>query len=320
MHPTPSERAQGVLVGLGVGDALGGPLEFMASEQITIQYGGPVSQMIGGGWLHLDPGQITDDTQMALCLARSLAECRDYKREDVLSRYLDWLSSGPLDVGATIASVLRNIAAGTSPDEASQEYHIRSGARSAGNGSLMRIAPLALAYHTPRQVLMPIIGTESSLTHYDPLATEACMVLVNVVHAFLCAPEDDFDTNRLAELMAGACIDFDAQIGAATMADCETAALSAKSEIGFVLTALSVACAAARSFDSFEAGLVWTVNLGGDADTNGAVAGAMLGARFGIDAIPERWRSVLQYRGELETIAEALVQLPALSHGVVKKG
>jgi ADP-ribosyl-[dinitrogen reductase] hydrolase len=303
------ERAQGALVGLGVGDALGGPLEFMSSEAIMAQYGGSVSEMVGGGWLHLAPGQITDDTQMALCLARSLASQCGYDRADVLHRYLDWLALGPLDVGATIASVLHSITSGTEPDEASQQYHVRSLGRSAGNGSIMRIAPLALACQTPRKTLASIVRAESTLTHYDPLAAESCMVMVTLIRAFLYAPEYDFQCNELKELLGRLSADMDDQVHAAALADCDQAAHQARNETGFVLTALAVGCAAVCNFDSFEQGLVWAVNLGGDADTNGAVAGSMLGAKFGIEAIPARWRAVLQHREELESLAETIMGL-----------
>jgi ADP-ribosyl-[dinitrogen reductase] hydrolase len=95
------DRARGCLLGLAVGDALGGPLEFRPAEQIVDRHGGPVSDMIGGGWLWLRPGQVTDDTDMACALARSLVERGGYESEAALANYVRWLKTEPPDIGIT---------------------------------------------------------------------------------------------------------------------------------------------------------------------------------------------------------------------------
>lgn len=110
------------MLGLTIGDALGGPVEFMSARQIALKHG-LITEMIGGGWLHLRPGQTTDDTAMAMCLLQSLAQCGHYNRADTASRYIAWMNSGPLDIGNTIAGVLTYIVKGIDPDDAAERYH-----------------------------------------------------------------------------------------------------------------------------------------------------------------------------------------------------
>ena len=289
------DRARGCLLGLAVGDALGGPLEFMSAAEIEARHGGPVSELVGGGWLHLRPGQVTDDTEMALCLARSLAERGGYDPDDALKRYLDWYRSGPVDIGNATRAALSAAAAGRPVGEGTLEFHERSGGRSAGNGSLMRIAPLALAYRDRPADLMHTAEQDSRLTHHDPLAAEACALFCVVVAGKLVGHD-------LLELPARS-----EPLIEALRATPEDAAKRAAAETGFVLTALAVALAAYRSFESFEDGLVWAVNLGGDTDTNGAVAGALLGAVAGAEAIPARWLEQLESKHELVELADALL-------------
>ncbi len=291
-------RARGALIGLAVGDALGGPLEFTSPAEARARHGGRVTEMVGGGWLHLRPGQTTDDTAMALALARSLDECGTYDEADALKRYLAWRASSPPDIGITVAAVLGAAAAGEPPRVAAERFHRESGGRSAGNGSLMRIAPVAVRFAREPDAMADVARRESTLLHFDPLAADAC--------EWFCA--------RLAGLLldgpeaaSPASDGFDPRIGETVALDRAAAGARAEPLGGFVLAALGVAAAAVASAESFEEALVWAINLGGDADTNGAIAGALLGARFGEDAIPERWRSVVEEADELGALAERLV-------------
>ncbi len=289
-------RARGALIGLAVGDALGGPLEFLARSDAQAAYGEALTEMVGGGWLHLRPGQTTDDTAMALALARSLDECGGYDERDVLRRYLAWRASSPPDIGITVSAVLSAAAAGEDARTAAERFHRESGGKSAGNGSLMRIAPVAVRFARDPDAMVAVARRESTLLHHDPLAADAC--------AWYC--------RRLAGLLldepAVAGSDCDPRVAEAVALDREGAAARAEPLGGFVLAALGIAAAAVETASSFDEALVWAVNCGGDADTNGAVAGALLGTRFGEDAIPERWRSVVREAEELGTLAERLLR------------
>jgi len=290
------DRARGVLLGLAVGDALGGPLEFLSAEDIKTRYDEPVRDYIGGGWLDLQPGHGTDDTALALALARSMVTRAGYVPERALAAYLDWFRSGPPDVGATTRAALEGIESDLSPAEATEAFHRKIG-RSAGNGSLMRIAPIGIRYLIDHEGREKAALLDSKLTHYDDHAADACGWLCGVVAVLIRGADP-------AELAAPSDLD-----RAWTMSPEAAAEAAIGPMAGHVDTALGVAAAALRNADSFEDGLIWAVNLGGDTDTNGAVAGALLGARFGASQIPPRWLAGLAVRDEADALAAHLLAL-----------
>ncbi len=288
-------RARGALAGLAVGDALGGPLEFLDLAEARATHGGLLTEMVGGGWLHLRPGQTTDDTAMALALARSLDERGSYDEADVLGRYMAWRASSPPDIGITVNAVLGEVAAGHDARKAAARFHEQSGGRSAGNGSVMRIAPVAVRYHDDAAALADVAGREATLLHHDPLGADTCAWYCGRLAALLHDEREPPGTDGL-----------DPRVAETVVPDRQVAAGRAERLGGFVLAALAVAATAVETAESFEEGLVWAVNCGGDADTNGAVAGALLGARFGERAIPARWLDVVDEAAEMAAIAERL--------------
>ena len=290
------DRGRGVILGLAVGDALAGPLEFLSAEEISARHGSPVDEFIGGGWLELAPGEGTDDTAMTLALARSLATQAGYDPVRALDGYLDWYRTDPKDVGTTIRAALSAAAEGRSTAEATEAHHRETG-RSAGNGSLMRCAPMALRYLRQPQQRTRAAREDSKLTHYDDHAADACAWLCDAIVALIggAGPGELAAPPRLERERAVS------RNGAASIADGPAA--------GYVGTALVVATAALTTATSFEEGLVWVANLGGDADTNAAVAGALLGARFGAEAIPKRWLDGLAVCDEATALAEQLIEL-----------
>ena len=292
-----SERARGALLGLAVGDALGGPLERLSPAQIRARHDGPVREMVGGGWLSLQPGQGTDDTAMALALARAAATATGYDPLRALAGYLEWYATDPPDIGETTRAAL---AAGPDPGNvaAAVRAYERPPGRSGGNGSLMRTAPLALRYlRDPEQRAMAA-RTDSELTHRDAQAADACAWLCEVLATLIDGRNPATALTPPPRLAAA---------WATSVEDAEAAAWSSRA--GLVDTTVAVAAAALRNAASFEERLVWAVNLGGDADTNGAVAGALLGAHLGETAIPERWLTPLLAGPEMARLAESLVEL-----------
>ncbi len=294
--PTTIDRARGVLLGLAVGDALGGPLEFMSPEQIVRAHGAPVDRYLGGGWLDLRPGEGTDDTALALALARSLATGRGYDADRALSAYLDWYRSEPKDIGSTTRAALAGAAEGRPPGEVTEEFHRRHG-RSAGNGTVMRVAPIALRHLREPARRSEAARVDSKLTHFDDHAAEVCVLVSEVLAALL----DGVDPS---ELTAPRGLAHEWAPGR------EVAAMQATSDrAGHVGVALAVASTALLSASSFADGMVWAINLGGDADTNGAVAGALLGARFGETGIPREWLEGLLVADEARGLADRLLEL-----------
>jgi ADP-ribosyl-[dinitrogen reductase] hydrolase len=294
-HPQLAERARGVMLGMAVGDALGAAVEWDHPEQIHARYGGPLRDMVASRIWRL--GEWTDDTAMALALAESMGERSGYDEDDVLARYLVWARSGPKDIGATVSHAL---ARARTPDDAraaAAAYHELSGGHSAGNGSLMRTAPIGIFYRDEPGAIERVSRLDSSLTHHDELAGDACVLLNMTIAALL-------TDRRLPQSTSGVGL-----VAAEAPGQTADELLDpVHRQIGFVLTALRVAFWAAMTAGSFEEAVVSAANLGGDADTNAAVTGALAGARFGAGAIPQRWLEPLHERERLAGAAMRLVR------------
>jgi ADP-ribosyl-[dinitrogen reductase] hydrolase len=291
-----AERARGALLGLAVGDALGAAVEWLHPDQIHARYGGALCDMVESGmWQR---GEWTDDTAMALELATSLAEKGAYDEDDVFARYVMWARSGPKDIGSTISAALMRARTVAEARAAAAAFHGRSGGRSAGNGSLMRTAPIAIRYRTDPGAVERISRLESSLTHHDPLAGDACTWLNLTLAALICGRRLPHSTSTVGRA---------AHDAVATPP--ELLAAEAQEQMGYVLTALRIGFAAAFGRPDFESAVVFAVNLGGDADTNGAVAGALAGARFGMGSIPERWIEPLLHRERIGGLANRLLRV-----------
>jgi len=294
-HAVVADRARGVMLGLAVGDALGAALEWDHPDQIAARYGGPLRDMVASRVWAL--GEWTDDTAMAIALAESLAERGGYDEDDVLARYLLWSRSSPKDIGATVGNALARASSPGSARAAAAAYHEQSGGRSAGNGSLMRTAPIALRYRDDAGAIERISRSESSLTHHDALAGDACALFNMTIAALL------FD-RRLPQSSSAA----GAVAAEAPSLSADQVLDPVQRQIGFVLTTLRVGFWAAMRAESFEQAVVEAANLGGDADTNAAVTGALAGARFGADAIPQRWLEPLLARDHISGLAVRLLR------------
>ncbi|MDX6532554.1 MAG: ADP-ribosyl-[dinitrogen reductase] hydrolase [Gaiellales bacterium] len=289
------DRARGVMLGLAVGDALGAALEWSHPEQIERRFGGPLRDMVASPVWEL--GEWTDDTAMAIELAESLGDRGDYDEDDLLARYLVWARSGPKDIGITVSKAL---ARARTPDDAraaAARWHEASGGKSAGNGALMRTAPIAIRYRRNAGELMRVSLAEAGLTHHDPLAGDACVLFNRTLAAHLNGSKP-----KPLPTIAG-----QAAMEAPHMSKDELLELVQR-QIGFVLTTLRVAFWACSSAESFEDAVVAAANLGGDADTNAAVTGALAGAQFGAEAIPMRWLEPLHQRDHIGGLAMRLLR------------
>lgn len=310
MHGSPNgqdwlqDKFRGVLAGLAVGDALGGPLEFQPARAPG-QY---VTEMIGGGWQQLAPGEWTDDTQLALCVIQSLLAKSVFDPDDIARRFVVWMESGPKDIGVHTHRVLTAIRNGTPWEQASVEAQ-DADAENAPNGSLMRCAPLAMFFFRHPEYAASLSPVLSRITHAHPDCEAAC-VLVNVSI-----------THLLAGLRASEAIEagYEACEGASTMfGERVRRAMqptNATSPTGWVLDTLEVALWAFLHTSTFEEAVVEAVNRGADADTVGAVVGALAGAHYGLAGIPPRWLDILKERDWLLKQADRLLQLAVDSLG-----
>ncbi|HTR49293.1 MAG TPA: ADP-ribosylglycohydrolase family protein [Kofleriaceae bacterium] len=295
------DRARGALLGLAVGDALGTTYEFERLDQppYPALATGPATDVVGGGPFDLAAGCVTDDTQMAVCLATSLAAHGQLDIVDLGARYVAW-SQHAFDIGVQTGAALGRIERGESPELAGRSVWIASGRQSAGNGSLMRTAPLAVhGAGTPHRAWE--VMAESMITHADPRCVFACASFDAAIAAYL-AGADAFAAARAA--LAASAV-FVRRLWHADPADDQPirgaeSAIAADLEraktddpgfdrSGFVRTAFRLAFWHAHHTASWRDAVVDVASRGGDADTNAAITGALLGARDGAAAIPPAW-------------------------------
>jgi ADP-ribosylglycohydrolase len=286
------DRIAGVLLGAAAGDALGVPYEFASPPPE-----GEVPQMRGGGLGNYAPGEYSDDTQMAVCIAEVAATGSDLRDPAALDRiavnFRRWRTEGASDIGIQTRKVLDDVrnfpeeGLGAEMRESGRLLHERSG-RSAGNGSLMRTGIVALRYLHDRGAMADAAQAVSQLTHWDPLAAEGCILWCEGVrHAVLHGTYDGV-RNGLDLLPAQR-----REQWAQWLDEAEQNEPWSFPNNGFVVTALQAAWSAIGRSDGLRSGLYHAVSAGNDTDTVAAIAGALLGARWGASAVPEEWRSVI---------------------------
>lgn len=311
------DRGLGALVGLAVGDAFGTTLEFqrIAPQPFAPLLGGPHREMVGQGPFRLAAGQVTDDSQMAVALARSLMERGGFRADAVGAAYVEWARHA-FDIGNQTRAALSLIAGGTAAPDAGRTVWLEGGRQVAGNGSLMRTAPIAVFYQDEAARRREVSMLDSALTHFDPRCQLACAAFNGAIAAAIgprpASPSEMLaaareDLGAAAEALAAKEGGFEAEIDAARQALEADLALAESADpalyggevdlarmAGFVRVAFRLAFWHLVQGASFEAALIDVVNRGGDADTNGAITGALLGARWGASAIPAAWRDRVQ--------------------------
>jgi ADP-ribosyl-[dinitrogen reductase] hydrolase len=290
-------RATASLLGLAVGDALGATTEFMDPEEIRKQYG-VHDRIRGGGWLNLPQGRVTDDTEMAQCIARAILGTGGWDLAAIAEEFARWLRGNPVDVGSTCRRGIRAYILKRQLSTPPNEWD-------AGNGAAMRVAPVALFALGDEELLSRLAVEQARLTHNHPLSDAACVTVARMVQrGILGTPMNGL--RAAAEELAGrhAEFRFDGDPGGAT---------------AYVADTLRTVFQEFFTSRTFEECLVRIVNRGGDADTTGAIAGAVAGAHYGLEAIPRRWLDALDpaVLRELTDSAERLVRLSPLFRGGV---
>jgi ADP-ribosyl-[dinitrogen reductase] hydrolase len=282
------DKAAGALLGLACGDALGRPVEFQSAESIEREHG-QVTEMLGGGAHNKPPGTITDDTELALCIAYSLLDCEKFDPADVTQRFVAWYDSNPFDIGLMTADTLRRLKDGGDWEHVRQEvWKSRPEGQNAGNGSIMRCAPYALAFANQPDRLREISRTSSSITHADPRCTYGCAVLNQTLAGLLTSEPDPLET-ALERLDSDAPDELVTALrGVPAEIDPETLQSS-----GYVIHTLQTGLYHGLTARNPRDGIVSAVNMGRDTDTVGAVTGALVGARFGAEELPDRWGQAL---------------------------
>jgi ADP-ribosyl-[dinitrogen reductase] hydrolase len=294
---------RGCLLGLACGDALGGPLKCMSADEIARTHG-TARELRGGGWLHLRPGQVTDGTEQMLLVLESYLENGAFDPHDIAERLLEWYRAGPVDLGALTREACENLLYGYNFERAGFEawQSAPEGARLDG-GSLARATPAGLMHYHDHVHLIGESRVISSITHYDERCKLGCACLsLALAHLLLVGVDGLLD--ELLEWIEPR----NTVLGYALRAIPGLRVAELRTG-GSVVETLQSALWAVLYCDEFEEGLTLLGNRGGDAGTVCAVAGALLGARFGVEAIPERWLRVLEPRERIDHGAERLYVL-----------
>jgi len=316
---TTLERYQGSLLGLAVGDAMGVHLEFHMPWDKDFT---PVNAMIGGGHyimghevIELKPGEWTDDTSLALCLAESLVLCKGFDMKDQLSRYSDYWHNGHMssigecfDIGNTTRSAIQHFEETTEPYSGLTDPDL-----SASNGSLMRLAPVPLAYAKTPLRAIEYSGESSKTTHALDVCVDACRYLgaliVGAVQGYtkeqllspqFCPVEHYWDLHPLTSKIY--------TIANGSFREKEPPEIQGS---GYVVDSLEAALWAFARTDNFRDGCLAAVNLGDDADTTGAIYGQLAGTYYGVATIPGEWKKTIVKRELIEQFSNDLFNLAA---------
>ena len=293
-----SDRYAGTLLGLACGDAVGTSVEFCPRGTFS-----PLVDMVGGGPFNLVPGQWTDDTSMALCLAESLLTKNGFDAKDQMGRYLNWWQWGYMsstgecfDIGNTVRQALLKYQQTNQPFAGSIEPE------TAGNGSLMRLAPVVLFYYPSHHEIAKFTVASSCTTHSAPEATECCELLGELIAKALSgkpkaeilgASQTTFSEEKVRSIAAG---------------EYRFKTREQIAGTGYSVASLEAALWCFWRSESFESAILEAANLGDDADTTAAITGQLAGAFYGESGIPAQWLERLYMRAEIKEMAVALLQ------------
>ncbi len=300
------ERYRGSLLGLAAGDAVGTTLEFESPGSFE-----PIDDMVGGGPFNLEAGEWTDDTSMALCLAASLVEQNGFDARDQMERYTRWRNEGYMasngrcfDMGNTVAFALLQYRRTDEPFAGSTDPY------TAGNGSIMRLAPVPLFYARDPRLAIERSGESSRTTHGTATAIDACRYLGALIvgalrgeskemllSAFYCPVANYWREAPLAPEIA--------EIAAGSFKERNPPEIRGS---GYVVKSLEAALWAFFHSDNFRSGCLLAANLGNDADTTAAVYGQLAGAFYSEQNIPAHWRARLAQRQLIESLANRLFE------------
>ena len=305
-EPTTRDRFRGCLLGLAAGDALGTTLEFRTPGAFQ-----KIDDIVGGGPFRLEAGQWTDDTSMALCLATSLIEKGEFDPRDQMQRYVRWRREGYLssngrcfDIGNTVSDALSRF------EETGEPYAGSTNPNTAGNGSLMRLAPVPMYFAGDAAKAIDRSADSSRTTHGAREAVDSCRYYAGLLVGALrgvdketllsaryCPVEGLWGRSPLAEKIA--------EIADGSFKRREPPEIEGT---GYVVRSLEAAIWAFHRSDDFREGALLAANLGDDADTTAAIYGQLTGAHYGAEAIPAEWRERLTMATEITLMADGLYE------------
>lgn len=284
------DRFKGGLFGVAIGDALGGTTEFLKEAEVKRQYG-TVTEIIGGGYWDLQPGDTTDDTAMTIAVAKGIIASPDDPIHKIGEQFIQWKNMNPKDIGNIIATTFHfyrddwYVAAKLAHDELN--------GMSAGNGSLMRCLPVALAYSDLNKI-KDVTEKQSKMTHYDDVAREACVIYNTIVFRVM-------NGEGLRKSIISAIRNSRYDLNYDREPVCEPN--------GYVVHTFQWVLYWLLNEDSFEKVIIGATNKGGDSDTIAAIAGGLKGIEVGFSKIPEKYHSVLLCKNVLTDLASKLYEI-----------
>jgi ADP-ribosyl-[dinitrogen reductase] hydrolase len=269
IDPEIAQRASAAYLGLAIGDALGATTEFLTPNEIKVQHG--VHDTIkGGGWLHLKPGQVTDDTEMSLALGDALIKSGGASAKSVAQSFSDWMRRKPVDIGNTVRRGVIHFRNTGDPWVNENHYD-------AGNGACMRCLPIAILYHNgARDTLIVASRIQAHTTHNNPLSDAGTEAVIEVVVAAM-KGDDKTMLRQIADRLVDSHQEF--RFDKRRM----------ENPSGYIVDTLQAVFQAFFEQTDFESTIIDVVNRGGDSDTTGAIAGMIAGAYYGPKQIPARW-------------------------------
>ena len=291
------DRAIGALLGLAVGDAVGTTLEFKARDSYP-----QLTDMIGGGPFRLKAGEWTDDTAMALALADPLHGKNDLDEADLMRRFVQWREEGTysctgdcFDIGVTTQAALSRwrrtgdpIAGSTAPD-------------SAGNGSLMRLSPVAIRFFRDRPRLRDVAARQSRTTHAAPEAVDACVAFAEIL-------ADAIEGRPRTEVMRSRDGNYTGAVAGIVSGSWRGLGRKDVKASGYVAHSLEASLWSVGRTGSYPEAVLLAANLGDDADTTAAIAGQLAGAVYGALGIPERWLALVAWQARIRGMADGLLE------------
>lgn len=294
---TKTERFEGCLLGLACGDAVGTTVEFRPRGSFA-----PVTDMTGGGPFRLKRGEWTDDTSMALCMAASLVEKRKFDARDIMERFCRWMDDGYLssngtcfDIGITVSNALRRY------KDTGDVYAGSEDKYSAGNGCLMRLAPIPMFFHADAAAAIEKSAASARLTH----GAKECVEATRLFAAMLLRALEGATKIEILDaegLPSGTC----ASVNAISAGSYRRKSEDDIRGSGYVIDSLEAALWCFAHTSSFEEAILRAANLGQDADTTAAICGQIAGAHYGVAGIPSRWLGWLAMHDEIRELANKL--------------
>ena len=280
---------------MAIGDALGVTTEFLTKEDIQNTYG-KVTDIIGGGVWRLQPGETTDDTAMTIAVAKGIVANPEAPLVTIGEEFLKWYETSPKYIG----NILRMVFETYQGDwfHAAEEVHHRLNGKSAGNGSLMRCLPVALAYPNINEV-EAITHQQSKMTHYDELAAEACIIYNRIAWRLL---QGESLQSALEKEVAG------------TRYASDLTKVPNVPPNGFVVNTMHWVLYWLAASETFEDVVIGATNMGDDSDTIAAIAGGLKGIEVGSDKLPPRFPEKLRERDELLQLADELCNIYSMKH------